>query len=467
MKLKTGVTFLAVLCVALAAPAYAAKITIGDQGAWVDVGAIVQTWARVTENGSSDRQNPSYDIYLRRMRFYVNGAINANIGVIANTDVSYTQGVLNNPVNNGIVANPTTAQNAVRFSSPNIVLNEALGYWTPCREFELMVGLQLIPWVHESLTDITKFGSLDEQTDVTQRGRPSGFQGRDRDVGIAFRGLLINNIINYRIGVFNGVQTAAGNGLTPSTVGLTTTAPGVTPALPVYRPNFTGVNVGDSPSFNGFLRLNIIGSEGGYAFCSLCNDGKAYFSIGGGANWQPRAIAAPARGQPGATYIGYFADLFLNLPFGDNEFILEGGWVRNVYQGNGSPLVQRAAAPNANALINSAGNGYYGHVGVRIGWFYPYFAYENYQSNLHQQYVAAPTFLSFGPGGVPTGLVGNLVTYHAGLKFLLSPPPGNQFQITVDMAFQDKEQPLGTANIDAFNQYGNQWYGTLQFQWKI
>jgi|GEM_PF-260578 len=456
MKLKSGVTFLAVLCVALAAPAYAAKITIGDQGGFVDVGAIVQTWARVIENGSSDRQNPSYDIYLRRMRFYVNGAINANIGIIANTDVSYSQGTLTNAT--GVVTNPVTAQNVVRFNSPTIVMNEALGYWTPCREFELMVGLQLVPWVHEAFTDITKFGSLDEQADVTQRGRPLGFQGRDRDMGIAFRGLLLNNIINYRIGVFNGVQTASGTNAY-TTTGLVT---GATNAA-VNRPPYSTVNVGDSPSFNGFLRINIIGYEPGYAFCSLCNDGKAYFSIGGGANWQPRAIAAPAHGVPGATYIGYFADLFLNLPFGDNEFILEGGWVRNVYQGNGGPLVQ----PGANALINNAGNGYYGHVGVRFAWFYPYFAYENYQSNLKQQYVTPQTFLPFGPGGIPAGLVGNLTTYHAGLKFLLSPPPGNQFQITLDIAFQDKEQPSTAAGIAAFNERGNQWYGTLQFQWKI
>ncbi len=129
-------------------------------------------------------------------------------------------------------------------------------------------------------------------------------------------------------------------------------------------PAYSGVNPGDAPSFAGFIRLNIVGSEGGYAFCGLCNDGKAYFSVGFGANVQPRAIAAPARTSPGATYSAYFADLFLDLPFADNEFVLEGGWVRNVYSGNGaryspSPLspssTTRATASTGTSACGSPG----------------------------------------------------------------------------------------------------------------
>jgi hypothetical protein len=463
VKLKTGVGFLGLLCVVLATPASAAKINIGDQGGFVDVGAIVQTWGRVEDNNNAAHTGPSYDFFFRRMRIYVNAALNEHIGVIVNTDISYSQAAATGQT--AIVTNPVTAQNFVRFNQPSVVLNEGLGYYSFCKELIFMAGIQLIPWVHESFTDVQRFGSLDEQTDVTQRGRPGGnaggFQSRNRDVGVAFRGLLFGDIINYRIGVFNGQQTA--NGAVATTASGLSLTPGVTPAQGVTFPAYAGVNPGDSPSFDGFIRLNIVGSEGGYAFCGLCDDGHAYFSVGFGANVQPRGVTAPSRASPGATYAAYFADLFLDLPFGDNEFVLEGGWVRNVYAGNGAPLL----AEPALALINNAGNGFYGHVGVRFAWFYPYFAFEDYISNLNPNNVTS-TFVQFGNGGLAaSGRIGSLRTYHVGFKILASPPPASAFNIVVDMAFQDKTNagdilPGGTEPLN-----GNQWVGTLAFNFKI
>ncbi|HMK72204.1 MAG TPA: hypothetical protein VK454_02635 [Myxococcaceae bacterium] len=416
---------------------------------------------RITTNGSADHSGPSYDFYFRRMRFYINGAINNQIGIIANTDVSYTQV---GAAASDVTISPVTVQNSVRFASPTIVMNEALGYWTPCKEFVLMVGLQLLPWVHESLTDITKFAALDEQTDATERGRPPGFFGRDRDVGVAIRGVLFGDgILSYRIGVFNGVQTIAGKG-TPTATGLTAT--GTTPNNgAVNYPAYTGVNPGDAPSFDGFLRINILGVETGYAMQGgIAYDGKSYLSVGAGANIQPRAIAAPARGAPGANYQGYFVDLHGDFAFGDNELVIEAGWVRTVYQGSGAPL------PSASglALINNAGNALYGSIGVRFGFFYPYFAIEDYMSNLNDQQIQS-TYQIFGTGwGAAAGRVGSLTTYHGGIKLFGSPPPGNQFMINLDLAFQGKAQ-AGNVTVagGATPINGNQVSGTLEFQWKI
>jgi hypothetical protein len=463
MKLKSGVTFLGLLAVVLATPASAARINIGDQGGFVDVGAIVQTWARMEQDGNAHHDGVSTDIFFRRMRIYVNAALNEHIGVIVNTDVSYSQTYVTPQT--AIITNNTTQLEAIRFNQPSIVINEGLGYYSFCKEFIFMAGLQLVPWTHESFTDVQRFGSLDEQTDVTQRGRPGnnggGFESRDRDMGIAVRGLLFNDIINYRFGVFNGTQTALG------AVGTTASGLAITPALAtdngITFPAYAGANPGDAPSFDGFIRLNIVGSEAGYAFCGLCDDGKAYFSIGGGANVQPRGVVAPSRASPTATYAAYFADLFLDLPFGDNEFVLEGGWVRNVYSGNGAPLLSAAAL----ALINNAGDGFYGHVGMRFAWFYPYFAFEDYISNLNAANVQS-TFVQFGNGGLPAaGRVGTLQTYHVGFKILASPPPASGFNIDFDMAFQNKQlagEPIpGTA--ETYN--GNQWVATLVFNFKI
>jgi hypothetical protein len=315
----------------------------------------------------------------------------------------------------------------------------------------------LIPWVHESFTDVTKFAALDEQTDVTERGRPGGFFGRDRDMGLAVRGDLA--FINYRIGVFNGVQTIAGKS-TVTASGLVTGPTNVAVNFPAY----TGVNPGDAPSFDGAIRINIVGTEPGYAYTGIAYDGKTYISVGGGANIQPRAIAAPARGTPGASYQGYFADLHLDVAFADNELVVEAGWVRTVYSGNGAPISGTAGL----ALINNAGDGFYGSIGVRFGWFYPYFALEYYKSNLSDDYVQS-TFQVFGNGWLPaSGRGGTIQTYHGGLKFLISAPPGNQFMINLDMAFQGKTNAgVATVGSDGVITAGNQWSGTLEFQWKI
>jgi len=463
MKLKSWVTSLAVLCVvASAGSADAARINIGDSGGFIDPGAIVQTWVRITQNGSADHSGPSYDFYLRRMRFYMNGAINSQIGVIANTDISYTQA---GAAAGDVITNPVTQQNSVRFASPTIVMNEALGYWYPCKEFVLQVGLQLLPWVHESMTDITKFAALDEQTDATERGRPAGYFGRDRDIGIVVRGVLFGDgILEYRLGIFNGVQTIAGKS-TPTATGLTAT--GTTPNNgAVNYPAYTGVNPGDAPSFDGFIRINIIGSDSAnYAYTGgIAYNGKSYLSVGAGANIQPRAIAAPVRGAPGANYQGYFVDLHGDFAFGDNELVIEAGWVRTVYQGSGAPLPSASSL----ALINNAGNALYGSLGVRFGIIYPYFAIEDYMSNLNDQQIQS-TYQAFGTGwGAAAGRVGSLVTYHGGLKLFASGAPGNQFMINLDLAFQGKAQ-AGNVTVAGgptpIN--GNQWSGTLEFQWKI
>jgi hypothetical protein len=436
-------------CMLLATPARAARINIGDQGGFVDVGAIVQTWARMEQDGNANHTGVSTDFFFRRLRVYVNAALNEHIGVVVNTDLSYTQTYVS--PQSAIITNNTTQLESIRFNQPSIVMNEGLGYYRFSKELIFMAGLQLVPWVHETTEDVTKFGSLDEQTDVTERGRPTGFFSRNRDMGVAIRGLLFNDILNYRIGVFNGVQTALGSA-TPTAIA------GVTPALTYAA--YAGVNPGDAPSYDGYIRINIIGSEGGYSFCSLCQDGNAYFSVGGGANVQPRAVTAPSRASPGATYNAYFIDTNLDLPFGDNEFVIGGGWVRNVYSGNGNPLLSSAAL----ALINNAGWGVYGHIGVRFKWFYPYFAYEDYVSNLNPNNLTS-TFLAFNSGLAASGRVGSLQTFHVGFKVL---PSINWFMLTFDMAFQSKENagdPLSGSTTEFLN--GNQWAGTLEVSVKI
>ena len=53
-------------------------------------------------------------------------------------------------------------------------------------------------------------------------------------------------------------------------------------------------------------------------------------------------------------------DLHLDLPFNDmgGEFVVEAGWVRTVYSGNGAPI----SSVSGQNLINNAGDAWFGHM---------------------------------------------------------------------------------------------------------
>ena len=95
-------------------------------------------------------------------------------------------------------------------------------------------------------------------------------------LGLAIRGLLFNNVISYKVGIFNGVQTIAGKSTaTPS--GLVTRPTNVAVNFPAY----TGVNPGDSPSYDGYVRINFLGYEPDYSLLGIAYNGQAYFAVGG------------------------------------------------------------------------------------------------------------------------------------------------------------------------------------------
>src|SRR5712671_7631521 len=70
----------------LAPGAYATKVPIPIEGATLNVSVQVQTEAMVTENGTPNGQDPSYDIFVRRTRILVNGDISQNFSYLFQID---------------------------------------------------------------------------------------------------------------------------------------------------------------------------------------------------------------------------------------------------------------------------------------------------------------------------------------------------------------------------------------------
>jgi hypothetical protein len=204
--------FLIVLGWLVSDVALAAKLSFSEQG-FVDVGALIQAQYRATQDAAADGKSASNDFLLRRARLSVAGQYDEHIGFLINTDVTYATG-------------QTGFNNS-------IILNDALLTYRVSDALLVDAGQMLLPFSHNVLTSSSRLATLDARGNLTKYSLNS--QRNNRDVGVELRGLLLDNRIYYRLGIWNGVQTQA-----------------ATPTVP-------GLNPGDAPRFAGMVRFNVLG----------------------------------------------------------------------------------------------------------------------------------------------------------------------------------------------------------------
>jgi hypothetical protein len=405
-----------VLCLLAAGTANAAKISFSDKG-WIDIGGFIQAQYRMEQDAAADGHDLSNDFLLRRARILLSGQFNDNIGFIISTDVTYGA---------AIVGGPTGGANATAWNNTFYLL-DALTSYKFGKELILDAGLMLLPFSHNSMTSSSKY--------ATVNNFPSYFSANSnrgtRDVGIEIRGLLLDDRIYYRLGVFNGVQTS----------------PPGTAAAAIINP-------GDAPRFAGMLRFNIAGKEDGYAFCQVCFATTPIISIGVSSDFQANATrpVAPTGATTAPTVLGLQkfwavnADAFADIPFSsDVELSLDVLF---------SKIDNGTNAPTSGWAIS-------GLVSLRFGIFGPYFQYENFQSD--SAYVG---FTKVGAAPAVAFPAGNLVTYRGGFSLYITQ---HTYKISAEVAFQDKENAgvvtsVGTPAAAIGTVPPNHWVGTLQFQ---
>jgi hypothetical protein len=408
MRSQTWKSCVGVLCLLAAGTANAAKLSFSDKG-FIDVGALIQTQFRMVQDGSPDKQNPSYDFLFARSRILISGQFDEHIGFIINTDVTYGAATIGGPTG-GVAWNN------------NIYLLDAVGSYKVAKELILDTGLLVLPFSHNELTSGGKYGSVTRfSTRTNAPFSPNSNRGL-RDLGVQLRGLVLDDRLYYRIGVYNGVQ--GGTSQTGSaTNGLAT--------------GTTTVNGGDAPAFAGMLRFNIAGKEDGYAFCQVCFASSPIVSIGASGYFQNNAIRPLVPTGPGtSTYIGQHSwttvggDVFADIPFSADLELSADVLFQKYFIGDG-------AVPSGNDL--------YGFVHLRFGQFGIYGQFEWFDSET--KYV--------GKGNT----LGDLKVYRGGLNWFVYQ---HVYKITAEVSFQDKEQAGNT--VDATAVPPNVWTAILQFQ---
>jgi hypothetical protein len=415
MRSQTWKSCLGVLCLMAAGTANAAKISFSEKG-FIDVGGLVQVQYRIEQDAAGSGKDPSHDFLLRRARLIIGGQFNDNIGFLVDTDVSYATGpgtTTNAPAN-------TTATGVYN----GIYLLDAVATYKVSKELLFDAGLMLLPSLtHNGLTSGSRYVTVNNFVSYFS---PNSQRGT-RDVGFGIRGLLLDDRLYYRMGVYNGVQTRPS---IPASVG-----PPPVAAAP-------GVNPGDAPRLAGHLRFNIAGKEDGYAFCQVCFAKSPIVSVGVGADYQTNAIrkTAPVGPTPPATgtqnlgmgsYTNGFVDFFADIPFNENTELSVEVAANKIWAGDG-------AAASGLAIQ--------GMVGIRFGVIEPYGQVEWFNSDA--AYV--------GLGNL-TG--GDLTTYRGGLSWYLLQ---HTYKISAEIAFQNREKAGET--IDGGKIPPNHWVGTLQVQ---
>jgi len=395
-----------------AGTANAAKISFSEKG-FIDIGALVQAQYRIEQDAAGSGHDPSNDFLLRRARIVLSGQFNDNIGFLIDTDVSYATGPGTTPNVPAAGAAPGGASPTATGVYNGIYLLDAVAMYKVSKEFQLDAGLMLISGMnHNALTSGAKYASVNNFTTYFS----ANSQRATRDVGVAIRGLLLDDRLYYRLGVFNGVQTRA-----------TTTGTAANP----------GINPGDAPRFAGTLRFNIAGKEDGYAFCQVCFAKSPIVSIGVGADYQTNSIRGSAPTGPNTntptgmtSFTNGFADFFADIPFSDDLELSIDVAANKIWAGTNTP---------------QSGLAIQGLASMRFGVIGPYVQIEWFNSDA--QYV--------GKGNT----TGDLTTYRGGLSWYVYQ---HVYKISAEIAFQNKEQAGNT--VDGQLIPPNHWVGTLQFQ---
>jgi hypothetical protein len=347
---KYAFSLLGLLLVLWAQPAGAAKVFEDkEKGIVVNVGVLAQPWLQMTAPGSNTREGPcgskpncsagignpdgdgpSFDFFLRRARLMLWGSVTKELSFFIDTDQA-------NWGKNGVW-------------TQQMVVQDAFFSYAFMPEFKIDAGMMLVPLSHHTLEGATSLNALDYHSDLIRF--PAGHTFRD--TGVQIRGLVANDFIHYRLGVFNGVRT-------PPYVA---PAPGAPPVTPPSAVNNMGL-----PRVTGQLRANILGSEPDFFLKGIYFAEAPIISVGVGADFQPNATLR-ASGRRRNYFAGSF-DVFVDYPFtADDELIFKANLF---YWAVGSSRLTSGAGVNSRPQGAIAG---YAEVGYRHAWIEPLAFFE-------------------------------------------------------------------------------------------
>ena len=242
----------------------------GKNGTSIRLGLLLQPQLQAVNSPSAALSGYGYNLYLRRARILVGGTLFDKVEFFVDTD--YPNLFLDS--NSGTAADPNFQK-----STPGMNVQDAFMTYKAFGDFvKVDAGYMLPPMAHNALQGATTLYSWDyfgysftHSAAFGSSGNPVG-----RDVGVQLRGLVLDNHIEYRVGLFQGL-----------------------------RDNQTATDVAARNFFRatGRLQINLLDAETGFFYAGSYLGAKKILSVGGSFDLQDK-------------YKYFAGDVFVDMPIG-------------------------------------------------------------------------------------------------------------------------------------------------------
>ncbi len=190
-KLICSIVMLAVVLSAGSALAWSPKLEVNED-VWMQIGFLGQIQFEAVEDGSGNNDKWSNDFFARRARILAQGSVHKNVKFFFDTDV------------------PNAGKDDVEDSS-DLVWNDGFIDLQFMPEFNISFGRILVPFSVENKASAALLLGIDYNVNVTKV--PTVIDRAFwRDDGIEARGILLDGLIDYRVGVFRGERDSVVNG---------------------------------------------------------------------------------------------------------------------------------------------------------------------------------------------------------------------------------------------------------------
>lgn len=318
---------------ALAAPV----LVDAEKGIALNVGAFVQPQFQLTAPATSGGGSagvgspdggPSFDFFLRRVRLMVWGSVTPQLSFFIDTD------------------QPDLGKGG-RFDSSMFIQDAFISYaFSPAVKID--AGMMLVPFARHTIEGAIGLHALDYHGQLIRLPAGKIF----RDTGVQVRGMLLDDRLHYRLGIFEGVRA---------------TPPPAMPATPPPPP----LNEHGLPRLTAQLRYNLMGTEPDFFLKGIYFSPTPLISFGIGADMQPAAVYV-INADATVSTAAYFAmsfDAFAEYPLSaDDEIVAKANFF---YYADGW---NNLTTPTT---MTNGGFGFFIEGGYRYGWIEPlvYFEY--------------------------------------------------------------------------------------------
>lgn len=284
----------------LSTSAMAYKIQTGEDSS-LSIDYLLQAQAQFAKEKTNEGRDWSKDFFIRRSRIILAGEITKRFGFFMDTEQA----------NWGKDGDWNTS----------FFIQDAFMTFTLHHAAIIDAGMIILPFTRHGYQGASGLNGLDYHSALIKYPKPS--HKIFRDVGVQFRGYVLDKALQYRAGVFNGAEGVLQR--------LDDTDPTSAPVLKA--------NEKDVPRFAGHVRYNLLGREPDFFGKGIYFTQNPILSIGAGVDIAPNAAlkqkailsndktSVITPGEVGH-YAAFAGDVFLDYPlFRASELVFQSAFL--------------------------------------------------------------------------------------------------------------------------------------------